>query len=273
MLDVHALAITPGAATVLGTPGTVAPGDGGQTPGVPIGPGAVLRLWGYQSLTADTIGAVKLTSQDMVDAVDGITVTPGAASLLLQYYDYTTLPYVSGTRLITAGTNTGVTAGTGILIDEYSNRGQCVAGSYAMPNVVCVGATTFGGALTKGAWGTMAYAAPNLPAGKYAILGVYVSAISNVATIRFTHNDFMGVHPGFMVSNWEIGLVATEQTAMRDELVRTAHGEQFIYLSEIFGRPQCPAFTVSNAGTGLVIEMLSEVADTPVVNLVLAKVG
>ena len=273
MLDVHAVALTPGAATVLSGTMTVATGDGAQTAGVPIGGSSgTLKMWGYQSLTADTIGAVKLTSQDMIDAIDGITVVPGAASLLNQFYDYTTLPYKTGTRQITAGTNTGVTAGSGFLIDEYA-KAKTVAGSYNMGNVVVVGATTFGGALTKGAWGTQAYAAPNLPSGQYIILGAYVSAITNVALIRFTHNDFQGLHPGFPVANWELSMAATAQVAMRDELVLTAHGEQFIYLGQIMGRPQCPQFTVSNASTGLVIEMLSEVADTPVVNLVIARIG
>ena len=60
---------------------------------------------------------------------------------------------------------------------------------------------------------------------------------------------------------------------MRDELVSTAAGEQFIYLADVLGTPQCPVFSVSNAGTGLSIEMLSEQTDTPVVNLVLVKVA
>jgi hypothetical protein len=52
-----------------------------------------------------------------------------------------------------------------------------------------------------------------------------------------------------------------------------SHGEQFIYLSQKLGKPQCPVFTVSNAGTGLQIQMICAQAATPVVDLVLVKVG
>jgi len=275
MLDVHAVPTTPGAATVLGSAGTTpATNDGAQVAGVPIQPSAVLKMWGYESITADTIGAVKLQSQDMVDPINGITMVPGAASLIVQFYDYTMLPYKSGARYITAGTNTGVTAGTAFTIDEYSGRGQVVQVKRSAGNDVCTGATTFGGALTTNVWGSQAYTPTTaLPNGKYAILGAYVSAITNVALIRFSHADFQGLRPGFPVCNYELSLAATAQVAMKDSLVLDQVGEQFIYLGEVLGTPQCPVFTVSNAGTGLNIECVSAQADTPVVNLVLVKVG
>lgn len=277
MLDVHALTTTPGAALVLGSPGTVsAGGDGAQVAGVPLRGDAVLRMYGFHSPTADTIANVKLQSQDMVDPINGITFTPGAASLLNQHFDYTTLKYATGARYITAGTNTGVVAGHGFLVDEYTgqNSGRCVAGNRSMGNEIMVGALTWGGALTANTWGQLAFAPSTaIPNGQYAILGCYVSAIANAALIRFSHADFGSFKPGFPVSNYETISTSTWDKIAKDDLVLTSDGEQFIYLSEIYGRPMCPVFSVSNAGTGLTMEMISAQADTPVVNLVICKVG
>jgi len=276
MLDVHALAVTPGAALVLGATGAIAAGgDGAQVAGVPIRGDAVLRMYGFESVAADSIANLRLRSQDQVDPVNGITFTPGAASLICQHYDYTTLPYKTGARELVAGTNVGVTAGVGFLIDEYNNQGQaCIAGNRVMGGEVMTGAHTFGGALTARQWGQLAYApATALPNGKYAILGAYVSALTDNALIRFVHADFGSFRPGFPVTNYELAATVLPQIANKDALVMTQVGEQFIYLSEVLGHPCCPVFTVSNAGTGLTIEIISPAADTPVVNLMLAKVG
>jgi hypothetical protein len=273
MLDVHALTVTPGAVLVLGADGVVsAGGDGAATPGIPITPQATLKMWGFNSPTADSIAVARLRSQDMINPIDGITVTPGAASLLLQYYDYTHLPYQKGTRSVNLGTNVGVVAGTGFLIDDI-NAGQCVSVRPDSGNETVTGPTTFGAALVANTWGTQPYLAPNLSAGKYAIIGWATSAHANVGLIRFIHTDFGGASPGGPTVNWELALAATEQVGMKDELVRTAIGEQFIYLSEKLGKPCCPVFTVSNAGTGLSIQMICAQAATPVVDLWLVKVG
>lgn len=273
MLDVHAVTITPGAALVLGNPGTISTNDGAQVAGVPVRPDAVLRMYGMHSPTADTIANVKLQSQDQVDPINGVTFTPGAASLLNQHFDYTTLPYKTGARLLTAGTNTGVVAGNGFLIDEY-NGGPVIKGSRCMGGDVMTGALTFGGALTANVWGSQAYAPGTaLPNGKYAILGAYVSAIANAALIRFAHADFGFMKPGFPVANYETISTSTWDKVCKDDLILGAVGEQFIYLGDVMEKAMCPVFTVSNAGTGLNIEIISAQADTPVVNLVLAKVA
>lgn len=276
MLDVHALTVTPGAVLVLGADGVVsAGGDGASTPGVPInsGPGiSTLKMWGFNSATADSIAAIRMRSQDMADPIDGIYITPGAASLLVQYFDYTHLPYVKGTRSINVGTNVGVVAGNAFTIDDVE-QGETMAIAPDSGNEAAVGPTTFGAALAANTWGTQPWLAPNLPAGKYALLGCFASAFANVATIRFRHPDFKGLSPGFPVVNYELALAATTQVGMRDELVQTAVGEQFIYLSEKFKKPMCPVFTVGNAGTGLSIDMIAAQAATPVVDVVVAKVG
>jgi len=274
MLDVHALTVTPGAVAVLGADGTVAAGgDGCSSPGVPIGPGASLRVWGFNSTTADSIANIRLRSQDMVDPIDGITYTPGTTAIQVQHLDYTTLPYIKGTRSLNVGTNVGVVAGTGFLIDEYKGGGGCISGMNRMGGDVMVGAMTAAGAVTANTWYSIPFTAPNLPAGKYAILGAYVSAITNVALVRFVHNSFQGFKPGFPVANANLATATTVDIAAKDPLVQDRHGEQFIYLSEVLGVPSCPVFEVTNAGTGLSIEICDVIADTPIVNLVIAKVG
>lgn len=259
---------------VLGSPGAVsAGGDGAQVAGVPVGVNATLRMYGANTPTADTLANFKIYSQDMMDPVNGIIFTPGAASLLNQYFDYTQLPYRKGARYITLGTNTGVVAAQGFTIDEYP-VGNCVAGSRGMGGEVMTGANTFGGALTANTWGQLAYTPTNaLPNGKYAILGAYVSAITNSALIRFSHSDFGFAKPGFPIHNFETISTATWDKMNKDALVQGEVGQQFVYLSEILGKPCCPVFNASNAGTGLNIEIVSCQADTPVVNLMLARVG
>jgi hypothetical protein len=278
MLDVRGLVVTPGAALVLGLTQPVLPaGDLSQLPGIPQTPDATLALYGYCSITADTIARMKLSSHDMIDEQNGEDFTPGAASLLVEIHRYINLKYKTGLRFLQLGTNTGVTAGSGFLIDDYPNQGkQQTYGtdkSRFEPNVIMPGTLTFGGALTTNVWGNLAYTpATPLPNGTYAILGAYVSAVANAAVIRFRHVDFGGLTPGFPVCNYELALAATVQLVYRDRLM-VEQGYQFVTLAELTGKPQCPVFHVTNAGTGLVIEMLDAQADTPVVTLNLVRLG
>ena len=276
ILDLHALTLTPGAAGVYGSPGVVAANDGCPTAGVPLDSAkgkATLRMWGFHAPTADTINVLNIYSQDMVDPKNGITMTLGAASLLTQWYDYTTLVYQTGARIITAGTNTGVVAGTAWTLDSYEDA-ESIAVRPNSGNEVCPPPVTFGGALTTNQWGTVVWNPTNpIPAGRYALIGAVVTAITNNALIRFAHSSFKGKKPGFPVVNAELGLVATEQISMRDELVRTAIGEQFIYLSDQLDIPCCPVFDVGPGATGLTIEMNSVQADTPVVHIMAVKLN
>lgn len=277
MLDVRGLVVTPGAVLVLGTgiPG-IPVGDGAPISGVPLSPKATLMLYGMLSVTADTIARTKLSSQDMIDPINGEDISQGAASLLVEFHKYINLPYKTGSRFLQVGTNTGVVAGTGFLIDDYPNdRGQVTWGdqrSRFTPKVVIPGSLTYGGALTTNQWGALAFApATQIPNGKYAILGAYVSAVANAALIRFAHADFGAYKPGFPVMNYEVTAILAAQVSLKDQLLLEP-GYQFVRLSDITAKPQCPVFTVSNAGSGLNIEMISAQGDTPVVTLNLAKV-
>jgi hypothetical protein len=207
----------------------------------------------------------------MVDPLNGVYYVPGAASLLLNWMDEIDLLYKTGLRGIQVGTNIGVVAGAGILIDEYDGP-ACVSAGRQSQNLVVPPAFTYGAALVANTWGANVFApAIALPNGKYAILGVLCSAITQ-AVIRFQHADFQGKSPGFFVCNYELTAVLDWQTNDK-KIAAYPHGEQFVYLSEIMGKPQCPVFTVGNAGTGLTVQMIAAQAATPVVTIVLMKVG
>jgi len=273
MLDVHATTTTPGAVLVLGNISAVIAGggDGASVAGVPIGPDAVLVQWGFLSPTADSIAAIKLSSQDMVDPINGCYYVPGAVSLLLSWMDQCAIPYKTGVRGIQVGTNVGVVAGSGILVDWYPNP-ECVNGDEFPLGVVVPASFTYGAALVANTWGSNAFApATALPNGKYAILGWMVSACTQAA-IRFTHSDFQGKAPGGFVSNYELTAVLDWQTNDKD-IVNQPHGSQFVYWSKMMGKPCCPVFNVTNAGTGLTVQMIAAQAATPVVTVVLMKIG
>jgi hypothetical protein len=274
MLDLHAMLSVPGAATVLGVASVaLCSGDFAQTPGVPLSDQAILVMHGYNSITADTIGAYKMASQDCVDPLNGEYLVPGAASLLNMFYKYTKIPYKTGARLQYAGTNTGVTACFGWTMDAYPG-GPVQTGDYAMPGNVITAANTFGGALTTNVWGSLAYAPGTaIPNGSYAILGAWVSAVANAALIGFQHADFGPYIPGFPVMNYETISSSTWDKAPKQELTVTQNGYQFVHLGQMLNIPCCPIFRVTNAGTGLNIRMISAQGDTPVVLLNLCKVA
>jgi hypothetical protein len=241
---------------------------------VPIRPDARLIDWGFLSPTADSIARLKLASQDQIDPINGEDISPGVASLWLGFHKFTNIPYKTGSRIITAGTNVGVVAGSGLLIDYYDHPSDLGGDrAYFTPNIVMPPSLTYGAATVANTWGTNAYApATALPNGKYAILGSWTTALANVAAIRFLHADFGFCAPGYPVADPEISAILGWQIHNRDPLW-LANGYQFAYLSEKTGKDCIPVFTASNAGTGLAIQMLAAQAATPVVTLNLAKVG
>lgn len=278
MLDLHAMTITPGAVLVLGANGAIAAGqDGASVAGVPVNSAklaATLVGWGFLSPTADSIARIKLQSPDQVDPVNGIDVAKGATSLEIAYWQFDKLPFETGVRSLTVGTNVGVVAGTGLLLDHYAGGGQVIKGSRNMPNMVIpTPATTFGAALVANTWGSQPFAPTSpLPAGKYALLGAYVSAITNVAALRFSHADW-AYDPGFPVVNTQLSAILGIQLAPKDELWHEP-GYQFVNLQDkLEGIPCCPVFTVGPGSTGLTIWAIAAQACTPVVSLILAKVG
>lgn len=274
ILDVHGISYTPGAALVLGAvAATVTPGgDGASVAGVPIGPQAKLIRWGILSPTADTIAAVKFSSQDQVDPINGEYYIPGAASLINVFHETDNLQYRTGLRQFQVGTNTGVVAGSAYTIDLFPDGPGVIATEFAN-NCVVPASQTFGAACVANTWNSQAFTpASALPNGKYAILGVMASAIANGAIIRFQHPDFGGKSPGTILHNYETISTASWDKSDKCPLLQQL-GSQFIAMSEELKQPLCPVFSVTNAGTGLTMQVLSVQTDTPVVTLVLAKVG
>jgi len=264
VLDLHCL--TDGGSVTLKNISLAAdiPANDGQTaPGVPIAPGATLKGWGAFTTIADTLMELKLVSQDQIDSVNGEYWTPGAASVLGMAHFDSNLPYRSGGRSISIRQNTGAANIVAYTLDKYpspmganvQNFGQMIK----LPQV-------FGGALTAVTWGTVPVApTSNIPAGSYAILGAYVSALTNYAAIRFTHADFGGKKPGFPVV--DASKAAARAVLPMNAPVFNMYGMQFMALGDI------PVFRATSAGTGLTIEMMDITADTPNVCLNLVQVA
>jgi hypothetical protein len=254
MLDLHAL--TDGGSVTLKNISLAAdiPALDGQTaPGVPIAPGAVLKCWGAMTTIADTLMELKLISQDQVDSINGEYWNPGAACVLgLQNFD-TLLPYSKGGRNISIRQNTGAANIVAYTIDKYPTPVGANVQNFV--NMIKI-SQVFGGALTAVTWGSVAFApASNIPAGTYGLLGVYVSALTNYALIRFRHADFGGKIPGFPVVDKT--KAAARAVVPMGTPIFNMDGFQFLALGDI------PIFRVTSAGTGLTIDMLSITADTP----------
>jgi hypothetical protein len=91
--------------------------------------------------------------------------------------------------------------------------------------------------------------------------------------VRFSHADFGAYKPGFPLVGSANSAILGWQKGQKDYL-QLSQGTQFIAMSELLNKPCIPVFSVSNAGTGLVIESLAGTAtDTPTYTLMLAKVA
>lgn len=275
MLDLHAVTGTPGATTSLTNLATICANDKAVVAGVPIAPKARLILWGSLSLVANTIYLTRLQSQDQIDPLNGETINLGTASLQNEAHKYTNLPYESGARIISQTTNTAQTATSiGFTEDYFEGLGMSIDGRGLRfaPNQIAIRQTlNVNVAVT---WVTTGLAPTTaLPNGKYALLGAYVAVLTDPAILRFEHADFGKVMPGFPIVENGASAILGAQKGMKDELM-TAHGYQFVVLSELTGKPCVPVFNVTNAGTGLNIQCIAPTnTDTPQVTLNLVRVG
>lgn len=222
---------------------------------------------------ADTIKELKLVSQDQLDPVNGEDiVTGGTASGLLHLYDY--LKFAAGARTVSMAQNTGAANNMAYLMDLYPGGPVQKHAIYGVDGKNWYGSTTYGGALTALTWKQQAFNPTNaIPAGKYAIQGCWASSLTNYALIRFRHADFGVFAPGFPVADANITLARAVTPGAGADLTLAYAGYQFSYLSEKFGVPLEPVFTVQANATGLNFEMSAITADTPQVILNLVKVG
>jgi hypothetical protein len=269
MIDLHAL--SSGGGTSLTAISTILlGGDGASVAGVPVAGGAALIGWGGLTTIADTIKELKLISQDQLDPVNGEDfVEGGTATGLHHVKDY--LKFAAGARQFTMAQNTGAANNIAYMIDLYPGGPVQQHPMYGVDGKNWYGSTVYSGALTALTWKQQAFNPTNaIPAGKYAIQGVWVSSLTNYALIRFRHADFGVFAPGFPVIDPNITLARA--VVPLDDLLLTP-GYQFSYLSNLMRTPLEPVFTVQANATGLNFEMASITADTPEVMLNLAKVG
>jgi hypothetical protein len=275
MLDIRATTGTPGAVLVNANLATIAVNDGSPVAGVPIRDTARLILWGSNSLIANTVATTRLISQDLIDPINGEEIRLGTTSLQNQAYKLTNVPYKSGARTISQGTNTAQTAtSTGFTLDYYDGGtiGSATGMERTLPNQISIAQIC--AADTALTWtGTGLAPATQIPNGKYALLGAIPSLMTEPHCVRFTHADFGAYTPGFPLVGTANSDILGHQKGMKD-YIQSSMGYQFVALSEMLNKPCIPVFSVSNAGTGLAIQSLAGTAtDTPTYTLVLAKVS
>lgn len=258
MFDLHALYNGTGSVSLsnISVAANIPSLDGQTAPGVPIAPGALLKAWGVATTIADTIKEAKLISQDQIDSINGEYYNPTSGVQGIVHFD-SYLPYRSGGRAISYSQNTGAAPVFAYTLDQYPNPAGALPKDFRanikLPQV-------FGGALTAGVWGSVAVAPTvNIPQGKYAILGAYVTNITNYALVRFRHASFGGKIPGFPVT--DLSKAVARATAPLMAPVFNSPGAQFMALGD------CPVMDVTSTGTGLTVDALSITADTP--NIVL----
>lgn len=275
ILDVHA-GVSAGNVTALtigggvGATATIPGADDAAVYGVPnAGSDATLMAWGVESIAADTLYETQLTNQDMADPLNGDWTNHGTTSVILATCNFISLPS-KNLRKIAVRQNTGAGLATPYTIDYIKSKGESVSVKRVAFKKVAPTLTTFGGALTAQSWGQQAVAPTSpLKAGRYAILGAKARTFTDVGLIRFTHGDFEGQHPGFPVVDSQLSIATSMQLTDRSQIFQE-QGTQFVYMSEVSGQPCCPVFHVGES-TGLTVEALSVIADTPVVNVVLAR--
>lgn len=257
MLDLHALADTTGSVTLvnMSLAANIPANDGQSAAGVPIAPGAILKGYGFLSTIADAVRATRLISQDQIDPINGEYWIADASTLGLVHFD-AYLPFQKGLRMLYYRQLTGAAPIIGYTMDKYPTPGGADVKTFGQTIIL---PQVFAGALTANVWGTQVVApASNMPAGKYALLGVYVTGLTNYALIRFEHADFGGKKPGFPVVDDSVA-VARAVTPMWAPVF--SQGAQFLAMGDI------PVFNVTANGTGLTIDMLSITAVTPQVML------
>lgn len=240
---------------------------------MPIQDGARLILWGSSSLIANTILNTKLVSQDMVDPINGEEVSLGATSLVNLFYKFTNILYKTGARLVQQTTNTAQTdTSIGGLLDYYDQPAGINPG-YFTPSISVP--QTSSAANVVNTWVSTGIApAVAIPNGKYALLGAWNSLSVDPIWLRFNHADFQGKKPGFPMgaSSFASAILGLQKVSKGP--ITMSDGYQFVDISTMSGKPCCPTFNVTNAGTGLNMEILAAVVtDTPRISLHLAKIG
>lgn len=267
MLDVHA--VTGAGNVALTTLSSIPTSDGASTAGVPVGSKATLVSWGaLVENAADGINQIALQDADLIDPQNKIVITPPAMTVFGMSF-YENIPYVKGARNIQVK-NAVAGPSFGFTIDHYpSGNVKVTPGSYA-PSGKGVYPQALS-ALSSQVYGSATLnPTTNIPNGKWSILGATVSALSNVALLRFHHTDFGGFIPGFPVVNSGAvgtGVVGHILTSAR------AQGFQFVAIGGMLGMPECPVFSVGPQGSGLTVEILDNNDDTPTVNVVLQYLG
>ena len=278
MLDLHVVYDGTGSATLF-QPATIPTNDGQVLAGVPMittPKVATLVGWGGAGIAAaNAIKEIQLNSNDLNDPANGQTWLPSGTSLAIATpHLFESVVYQTAARVIKVAQKAAAAVFT-FTIDHYPDnivRASTVKADRIPPNRG-IYSQLFGGAVTAHGWSTQVFnPTTNLPQGRYAILGFWISSLTNVAAVRFQHADFGAVQPGCIAADL-FTTTLTDSNLSGDPITMKETGLQFVRLGEILKVGACPVFRAGPNGTGLTIWVFDLTADTPAVILNLVFLG
>lgn len=261
--------------------GTIPAGDGATNIGISPFPNAVLIAYGaVVGAAAQALVGIGLKSNNLVDSVNGLvdggsanpTYTRTTATEFLQ------LGYTKGPNFVQYSQKA---AGKIIAFKlDYITAGLAnVTGSF-FPSTSSDGKTGFCqysqdfAAATAGVYKSLAFAPLTTPpVGTYAVLGARVANVLFGGVLRFQHANFGGASPGFPVVSYDDQALTPAGIGGDVMTSDNIQGYQFVYLSQLIGKPCCPVFNIQGQGTGLTVQLLDTIADTVSLSLNLFKIA
>jgi len=278
ILDLHSVYDATGSADAIVTENNanavIPANDGATTIGISPFANALLMSYGaHVSAAAQALVALGLSSNNLVDPVNGLTdsvnTTPTMTSTLKS--KFATIGYGQGPNRVQYAQEAAGVLCT-FKIDYVGVGASRSPGNYGLQNVAEYSFAS--AAVTAGVYKTTAFNPTQTPPiGTYIILGARVYAVTFGAAVRFQHTDFHGAFPGFPVMSFgdQAATVANQGGCFFAD--PSIQGYQFLAMSMALGIPLCPQFTIQGQSTGLNVQIIDTLADTPQIDLVLQKVA
>lgn len=275
ILDLHSSVDATGSTDAFvseNTTGTIPANDGASVAGISPWPNATLIAYGaHVGAAAQAIVGIGLTSNNLVDPTNKLQDNATGTDTRTMAIKTVQIGYANGANLVQYSQEAaGLIAA--FKLDYLSGVGTSGPGSL-FPTGPAEYSVTFGAA-TAQVYKTLAFAPTNpIPIGTYDILGFRTSASTFGGVLRFQHTDFGGAFPGMPFVGYSDAALTGANQGGNLFTSDSWQGTQFAQLSIALGRPVCPRFRVQGQGTGLVIQLLDNIADTVTVALNLQKVA
>ncbi len=246
--------------------------DGSNVIGLsPFGNATLLGYGATVGAAAQALVTIGMSSNNLVDPVNKLLDTARGTDTRTCAMKWLTTNYARGPNLVQYAQEAAGVLAT-FKIDLVQVGSSSSPSSYALQNIAEY--TINSGACTAGVYQSTAFApSPTPPVGVYRILGARVCNVLFAAAIRFTHADFAGAHPGFPVVSYSDQALTIAGIGGNFLTSDQVQGYQFLAMSQALGIPCCPQFTIQGQGTGLNVEILDVIADTPTIDLIIQKLS